>query len=234
MTITEHIQPMLDKKFAAALAGGLLFVGAPAWADDHLEPDLPVASHDEFVRYVFADAFKQDVKVRVYIDRSWYLPDMVGISKSHGVHRIFALHPPRDLPVIPDEPPFGPFDVEGPGGMKTTITPVRRKPAPVLGMKRCEIILDSALAERIESTWTRMVLATRRSPNPRGGADGVSYTFWTSSRAKGGWIWNPLPATTPGMLAQIAETMIDYCKSRNGKDLAELRTQVSSLEKRLK
>jgi hypothetical protein len=233
MTLTEQFQPLLSKRLPAALVVGMLFAGAPVWAGDHLEPVMSVASLDEFVRYVFADAFKQDVIVRAYIDRSWYPPDMVGISKRHGVHRIFALHPTRELPDISDELPPEPFAVEGPGGVKTTITPARRKWPPVRGMAHCEIALDTTLAERIESVWTQMVLATRRSPSPAGGADGTSYTFGTTSPEKQGWIWTPQPATKPGMLAQIAETMIGYCKSRNGKDLAELTAQVASLGKRI-
>jgi hypothetical protein len=233
MTLTEHLQPLLDKRFPAALVAGMLFAGAPVWANDHLEPVVPVARFDEFLRYVFASAFKQDVVVSAFIDRSWDPPDMVGISKRHGVHRIFALDP-RDLPEISDEPPPEPFAVEGPGGAKTMITPARRKWPPVRGVRHCEIALDTTLAERIESVWTQMVLATRQSTPEYGGTDGVSYTFSTTSPEKQGWAWSPLPATKPGVLARIAETMIGYCRSRNGKGLEELTAQVASLEKKMK
>src|ERR1700753_1162856 len=100
MTLIEHIQPLLYKRLPAALVVGLLFTSAPALADDHLEPVTPATRVDEFVRYVFADAFKRDVIVSAYIDRSWDPPDVVGISKRHGVRRILVLHPTRALPEI--------------------------------------------------------------------------------------------------------------------------------------
>jgi hypothetical protein len=232
--VTEHLQRVLDRKLPAALVAGMLLIGAPVYAADYLEPVLPMASHDEFVRYVFADAFSSDVLVRVYIDRSWYPPDMAGIRKDRGAYRIFVLRAPANLPKMPENPSFEPFAVAGPGDAKTTIAPVRSKPTPVRDMKRCSIALDKTLAGRIENAWTRMVLGTRTSPNPRLGADGVSYTFWTTSPQRSGWICSPQPNTAPGTLAQIAESMVDYCESRKRKDLTGLMTQVGLLEKRLK
>ena len=98
MTLTDHLQPLLDKRFPAALVALVLGV-VPAFAGDHLEPVHPVWTGvsgpypAREIRGIFPDAFASDVVARAFVMEAFSPAYMIGIKRAKSGYAILHLAP---------------------------------------------------------------------------------------------------------------------------------------------
>lgn len=209
MTITEHVQPVLDRKLPAALVAGLLLCASGARADvrsapsgDHLDLEAVSGAHPGVAvvdfgvgaatAKTFKDAFRPQVRARM-IAQPWPgEPYATGIEeRAAGEYRIFYLQS-QSHPVIHGS------------DHDWSVT-----------VHRCEADIDSALARRILDVWMRMLRAIPKNAERRGGLDGDVYNFAFAAgrRTLTGYTWSPDPGTKPYKLVHIGDTMSNYCRA---------------------
>lgn len=238
MSITEHIQPILDRMLPAALMAGMLLLATGACAADHLEPEPsplwggPLYDAD-LTKSVFAEAFNGDVAARVLVMASRFPAYMVGVKTEGGAYRIFTLHSDGEVyPVSHDNVPE-PFAVSGPDGSATIIAP--KQSTPKFAVERCEEAVDLALGQRLVALWRRMLMETRYADPPSGAPDGGLFVFSmeTGSLAMSGQYSGGRPPGKLGALIDVVYAMNDYCGTKNKDLAARLSLQVSNLEKQL-
>lgn len=257
MTLTEHIQPLLDKRLPAAFAAGLLIVSAPARGqDDHLFPESALlssgqllnkpprldADYDIAVATVFRDVFAADTVLYADADNPLGGIRFVGLKKNKGEWRIFSFGEEVRLlryAEIAEADRDG--DIQRANGYRKEV-PARPEDVP---LERCEKPLEAALAQRIASLWDTMLRATRyvtreeilvanKNIAANGGlvtvlVDGTAYHFYAGGMV--GQTYNPDVGTAPDLLSRIAEAMARACA--DPKSLPALNASVAALEKHL-
>jgi len=222
--------------FAAAAIGGSAFAAEPDMQPpprpDHLVPEDSLlsggfgprlASYYAYVQEAFREGFDWDVDVRAVVLPSFRPEILVGI-RSTGEEpkgfRVFYLRAPglgfmryKDHEAAEREGPPKP-----PGEVKLT---------------RCEKPLAAPLALRIEKVWKDMLLETRHEPRGSNGPDGVTFHFSARGEMQNlaGKTWSPDETSKPGMLAKLADSLVDYCDGKV--TTADLEVQTGALEKKL-
>jgi len=185
---------------------------------DHLWPEMSVfaygpgtPSHAPSLATAFNSLFDMDILTRMIAERSFENPYAVAIRRKGADYAIL-------------------YHVLG-------------KSAHL--KKQCEIALPMNLAKHLVAAWRDVLLGTRFSDDVATGADGASYHFGmreeialamggTTVVPLSGYVWVPDPSSPPGMLVRIANTMADYCESKDVKQLTKLRNDVAALEAKLK
>ena len=234
MTLTDHLQPLLDKRFPAARVAAVLMSTA-ASAQEHLWPAesaWAAASVNDngaaVAEAVFKEAFQPDVTLRVYTTDAFMRPraDMVFIKHDKSGHRVVTMstHAPlwmyssavwmKDFQAVKLDPP----DYHD-------IRPTR-----------CEAPIPGRLAGRIALVWRSVLLETRYYEKSRVGSDGAwaVFSMTDNHRELIGTTWSPDDDTKPGMLWSIADAMQDYCEKKTSNRLAKLTGDVAALEAKLK
>lgn len=222
----------------------LLALATPALAVDHLEPEdssfdtrarLWDVDYNDMVLTKFKDLFGRDVLARMIGLPSFHHEYGVGISVYLGEWKVIAVESKMQL--------WGYY-----GRTPAEIAEVHLPPdwhdVPV---DRCEKPIDPALGARIANLWETMLSATRFQEGAaiRWGTDGKPQrggeiivggdgeTFHFSASRMAGTTWSPPPDSPPGMLVDVAEAMIDYCRNNNPKSLAAVEQKAAALEQRL-
>jgi hypothetical protein len=245
MTLTGHLQHVLDRKLPAALVAGVLLIGTGVHAADHLEPEPPLLSQiprfydAEAVKSVFAEAFRGDVVARVLVLPPWKPAFAVGMKMDSGAYRIFTLAAADDVFPRSHKAPFEPFAAPGPGGAATVIAP--QPPRRAMAALRCEANVDPKLGSRIVGVWKQMLIQTGYDDPPAPGApDGEAFVFSMESfhpgeaaLAMSGQYWGGRPSGRLGALVDVVFAMDDYCIAKDKTRLAKLNEQISNLEKKL-
>jgi len=220
MTLTEHIQPLLDKRLTVALAVVMLTGVSPSSAQDHLRPegnpyDPAAAGYYELVGTAMHEAFDDNVRVRVLSDSMFAPQAAFGVKEDHGKYKLFGLVARERM---------------------------RDKPVPV---KRCEAAIDAPLALRVVQVWKSSLLAARyRQPGEETvvNSDGTEFHF--SMRDGGqelaGQAWgldskasDVIPNTNTAALIGIVATMFNACLAYDATLKWLLDQQVSQLQARL-
>ena len=191
----------------SCLALAILFLAAPAFAQERLEPDLSAMSglppDPNFAQSIFPDAFDRAVRIRVLQWPAQHIAAMTGIRATASGYAIFSLESDR---------------------LK----------AQAAIDARCETPIDRLLAGRIIAVWKTMLMQTRYRDPPWTGLDGADYFFamGVGSWPMTGHIWSPKEGTNPGRLVAISLAMYEVCKAAN-KDWTKLDGLTADLEKNL-
>ncbi|MEA3065518.1 MAG: hypothetical protein QOJ27_1970 [Sphingomonadales bacterium] len=100
-----------------------------------------------------------------------------------------------------------------------------------LPLERCAAAVDDGAAAALTAAWRRMLDAVRPDEDLMPGLDGTSFHFSMEAdgRRLAGEAWSPQEGTRPARLARLAEAMRDYCGTREGERLAEIRALAESL-----
>jgi len=250
MTLTDHLQPLLDKRFPAALVAILVSI-APALAGDHLEPEDSIYSgvapfqpgYDRAMVASFADAFKADVEASAIVQPSFEPEFAVGVKQDADGYRIFYQEASQQLwqYSVLEMMKRGEITSADANGKSTTAEDIAKlekslPPNPKdVKINRCEYAIDSDLGAKIVDDWRRMLLGTRYAKRPRMGIDGTFYHFFAKSGYQGmaGKTWSPDPATATGMLAQLADSMKTLCTTKRDLTLREVEKLTGALASKL-
>ena len=237
-------------RWLVLLSASLL--ASPASSQDHLTPEHSVIGGDDFdidyesmVREVFHEAYARNVMLRMVEEPSFSPEFAVGIKQDKGAS-IFAISSDKEL---------GSYDVLK--GMKDGLANAPNKKAQQdaidrlsatlpkdyhdVRLHRCQIGIDSDLAARITKVWRNVLLETQYVQPLKGpdgkekdietiNVDGVTFHFFLrdTSGLLAGQTWSPSD-NKPAMLVEIAETMAEYCDSKDKKVLAKLSGNVDAL-----
>jgi hypothetical protein len=106
---------------------------------------------------------------------------------------------------------------------------------------RCEIPIDSVLAEKISDVWWTILLQTRYfQPNEESIFEGGGEYHFYAQRILGdvgreleGWTWSVKPETNVGALIAVAASMRQYCIAKDIESLSKLEAQVNALSNKL-
>jgi hypothetical protein len=102
-------------------------------------------------------------------------------------------------------------------------------------LKTSTASISPALAARVLDLWNQMIARAREPENPNTGLDGVTIEFATASGR--GEVWSPSRRNSPLLLAELGETLVQYCQAPE-KDreemLKEINTAADALETYLK
>jgi hypothetical protein len=261
MTLTEHIQPLLDKRFPAALAMGLLVASAPAFGQgDHLFPESTLlssaqlgysiekklprldADYDIAVATVFHDVFSDDTVLYADVDNPLGGIRFIGLKKTKDDWRVFSLS--EDVRLL-RYAEIAEAERDGDAQkMRDYRGEVPPKPEDV-PLDRCEKPLDMALARRIAALWDTMLRGTRYTSREEieaaskkiavnGGVDTVlvdGTAYHFYTEGMVGQTYNPDTGTAPALLSEIAEAMFQTCA--DSKSVPALHAGVTALERRL-
>lgn len=222
----------------------LLAFPIPAFAIDHLEPERSAfdtranlwdVEYNDMVLTNFKDLFGEGVVARMIGLPSFDHEFGVGLSVSQGEWRIVALESTRQLWAY-----YG----SSPADIAQYHLPPDWHDVPVL---RCEQPIAPALGARLANLWEQILAGTRFQEGEavRWGADGKPQrggevivgsdgaTFHFSAWQMAGKTWSPPADSPPGMLVDIAGSMIDYCRHNDAKNLATMEHRAAALEQRL-
>lgn len=120
--------------------------------------------------------------------------------------------------------------------------PVNPKDVP---LARCERPLDPTVAQHITTAWIGALRETRHPPGYPGlRLDGIGYHFSADLQWEGvitdrilfksiiaGQTWSPPRDSKPGKLAELADTLVQYCDGKA--EATELQKQADALVERL-
>ena len=83
-------------------------------------------------------------------------------------------------------------------------------------LERCEKPMDAALAGRVRRAWVGMLRETHYPLHDGTGLDGVSFHFsaWDEYQPLAGQTWSPDVTSKPGMLAELAQTLVRFCDGK--------------------
>ncbi|MBL6853138.1 MAG: hypothetical protein ISS15_09280 [Alphaproteobacteria bacterium] len=228
----------------SAIAFLLLSLATPAFALDHLEPErssfdtkanLWDVDYNDMVLTNFKDLSGHDVVGRMIGLPSFHHEYGVGLSIHLGEWKVIAVESKMQL--------WGYYG-RTPAEIAETHLPPDWRDIPV---DRCEKRIDSALGARIANLWEVMLSATRFQEGEavRWGADGKPQsgreiivggdgeTFHFSASRMAGTTWSPAPDSPPGMLVDVAEAMIAYCRNDSPRNLAAIEQKTAALEHKL-
>jgi hypothetical protein len=210
----------------------------------HLIPDIsPVASGwsevgvASDIRFftVFRDGYGDDVELRAVAFPSFSNEYLVGIRSTRDEggtitgYRAFYLMPKISLHAyeslrgaeggLAAMDPNDPQDVEAYKKQSAYIDQLKRalptepKDIPVV---HCEKPLNNALAEKIATVWRGVLLETHYDPKGSNGLDGITYHFYAHGtyQSLAGWTWSPDENSKPGMLTDVADTLVAYCEGK--------------------
>ena len=187
---------------ARALAGDRPVLKQPsltqAISSEHLDPQQPVpndrflVAYDKSLHEVFKEAFASDVRVRMLAEPSFEPEYAVGIRDIGGIYHILYLHVPSNLWYSGED---------------------RAKAVA----ERCDVEIDTSLANRIIEVWRRMLQRVPPHAEVRMGLDGDGYDFFIRSGKSEltEQTWSPDKGTSPAMLVNIGVTMTSYCETKS-------------------
>jgi hypothetical protein len=95
--------------------------------------------------------------------------------------------------------------------------------------------LPTATARRVCAIWKAMILRTRYPEDGSGGLDGVTIEF--ASQHGHGEAWSPTDGTSPALLWDLGEKLIEYCKASDEAKKAALEAinkSANTIEEHLK
>ncbi|HWA03883.1 MAG TPA: hypothetical protein VG819_10175 [Rhizomicrobium sp.] len=246
MTLTEHIQPLLDKRLPAALVAAALLSATGAYAQTYLQSDAPKYDFDivyqEDIQTVFHEAYADDVLLRMIAEPSFFREFAVGLKKTASGTSIFGLRAKvqiwtfesrdslmmeaRDCVSSPHE------------GCRELQSESTDMPDDIhgIGLERCEILLPEATVPKIEDAWHLALLTVGSRTDEVVGVDGESFYFGAreDGQWRGGKVWSPDPNTLPGRLVSLALDMNDLCHGQNGATAAKIDLEASELVGELK
>src|SRR3569832_666415 len=217
MTLTDTLQPVLEKKFPAALVVASLLLATSALAASPRDTPVPApaAVAPSAAGYPFgapSDALAPDTAAEI---------DGVLHSRDPAMRAMFA----RDMRVaMLGEPASGSTWAVGIRQANGATQIVYAKWVPTAVTRdghvtahradTCQTAIDAGLAERVEDVWRAMIAAARVDTSGMLGLDGDSYLFVLPSSGKGGHTWEPGSGTKPGALVDIGFAMARYCATR--------------------
>jgi hypothetical protein len=229
---------------------------------NHLIPDISsvangwsqtnVASEIRFFT-VFGQGYGEDVELRAVAFPSFSNEYLVGIRSTHDDggtitgYRAFYLMPKISLHAYESlrgaegglvaMDPNDPQDAEAYKKQSAYIAqlkaalPTEPKDIPVA---QCEKPLENSVAEKIATVWRGVLLETHYDLEGSGGNDGITYHFYASGKYQSlaGWTWSPDKDSKPGMLTDVADTLVAYC---DGKAVAaDLEKKANALARALR
>ncbi|HWA03882.1 MAG TPA: hypothetical protein VG819_10170 [Rhizomicrobium sp.] len=249
MTLTDHLQPLLDKRLPATIVAGMLFV-ASARAENHLVPEvssyMPLATFQSgymtLDMKVFAEAFSDDVKARVVVEPSFSHEFAVGVREAAGKYYLIYFEAPEQIwkYVVLEEMKKGDVTVTQ-GGKSTTADEIAKleKSLPpdvaTIKLDKHELEIGRDLAEALLEDWRELLLQTHYDRDVDFGLDGDFYHFsMTVDRQDlAGRVWSPPRDTDIGRLVEIVYAIRDICSGKKGTSLNDIRSQALDLNSRL-
>ena len=217
-----------------------------------------VGKYQEQVATVLHEVYDRNVRIRMIAQPSFSAEYVVGIKDNSSIfvvtpaqqvwqYESLRMMEHGSVAVVSKDGKAPPAD--DPNGTKADIAELRETlPADYRDVKldRCQIAIDPKLADRTVEVWKEILLQTRfvRGPEPVKGADGKliytvtvgldGETYHFSMRDGSGDVfagstWSPSKDTKPAKLVEIAETMRNYCTTKNSDDLAKLSREVDAL-----
>lgn len=233
-------------------------VTKPTERPDHLVPESSVLAGSEslwsrdyydLISHVLSDGFDRDVEVRAVVLPSFspeYLVGIRGASPGQSTnYHVFYLRPKIQLwsyqSLQSMENGLAAMKSEGAGEkeikaqteyiarMKAYL-PTKAENTP---LERCEKPMDTTLAERVKKVWVGALREAHYPLHDATGLDGVSFHFsaWDEYQPLAGQTWSPDETSKPGMLAELAETLVRFCDGRAS--AGSLERQTDALSKRL-
>jgi hypothetical protein len=211
------------------------------------------------VASVLHEGYADDVELRAVVLPSFTPEYLVGIRGAlssdrlrgnPASHRVFYLRPKLQLwsyPTLSElEDQLARMKSKNPPNAERIklqsddIAAIRRElPADPKDMPlaRCEKPIDAPLADRIWKVWIGVLMETRHDATTEVviNTDGTSYHFSAPAPLyvlAGETSAPPIPSTKPGMLATLADALVDYCDGKAA--AAELDTRTTALEQRLR
>lgn len=198
------------------------------------------------VQGVLHEAYDRDVKLRFVQEPSFQPESAVFLTENTGKFRIVTLEPVLQLWAYESLEMMKHGQILKTEGTdpKTAIRPTKEiseleseLPADYhqVKVKRCEVDVDSAMAQRIIAVWKSMLLETRYTQPGEDSvvvSDGVAYHFsmFSDMEFLAGWT-NYAPAG--GRLAALVDipgAMWGYCAKPDNDSFAKLDERVSRLE----
>ena len=143
---------------------------------------------------VYPRAFDRDVRARVVVNPSFSKRHAIGISKRDGQYRIFVEQPREQFePGLEDEP------------------------SDAARAAFSDVAIDRLLGEELVAIWHEMLLRAAVPEQQPMGFDGTTYSFSLpdDGNERAGHVWSPRAETLTGALVELAETMRNYCWTRN-------------------
>ena len=223
----------------------------PPRAEDHLEPDGSILGGTSFmvdydlqVRDILKEALNPKVRVHMVALPSFSPEFAVGLMTmaQEGVrppYHILALTPVAQIWTYNSVDMLKSGRIQVVRGNKNKEIARLESSVPKnpkdLKIKRCEIGIGDTLATRIMEVWRKMLLKTRCSARPWGGADGERYYFgmWSWEGPLAGTVWSPEQNSSTGNLVELAYTMRAVCEKKNGANESQLEKLTAELEHRL-
>ncbi|HTT98957.1 MAG TPA: hypothetical protein VMF58_12970 [Rhizomicrobium sp.] len=257
MTLTEHIQPLLDKRLPAALVAGMLIAsGASAREVDHLLPEnsiiggsFDIPEYDNKLRVVFDEAYAGGVKLRMVDLPSFETESVTALKEDKGAYRILTLEPEKQLWTYEALAMAKAGQIKKVAGndFEHGVRPDKEiaeteaaLPADFhdVKIKRCEIAIDEARAERLIAGWKAVLLETKYTQPGEEGVivtDGVQDHFYVSDGLSdlAGWTAYAPEGGKVAALDGAAVAMFDYCAKHNAAALKKLDSTLADLETRI-
>jgi hypothetical protein len=225
---------------------------------DHLVPESSVLAGSEslwsqdyfnLITHVLSDGFDRDVEVRAVVLPSFSPEYLVGIrgaapGKPTNYH-VFYLRPKvqlwgyqslqsleNGLTAIKSKG-AGEKEIEAQAEEIARLKAYLPAKAEDTPLERCEKPMDAKLAERVKKVWVGVLRETHYPLHDDMGLDGVSFYFsaWDEYQPLSGQTWTPSETSKPGMLAELAETLVRFCDGRSPAE--SLERQADDLTKRL-
>lgn len=227
----------MKRRLAIWLVAALLAI--PAAASEFLETEGPHywVVFDENHGYL-QEAYAPDVVLHMVVEPSFQLSYAVFLKKRDTGFSIVTLKLPpkveylllryRDIEALEKkldgDKPYDQLDEDEKNSadylarLKKDIPPY---PKEVIA-ERCEMAIDTALADRLIQAW-HVLLADTRAIAIEDGLDGTFYNFFMRFDGKrlAGYTWSPDRDTRPGRLVEIGEMMRQHCLSRRENILME-------------